>query len=50
MHIIMGKVDERLPVITKKLLESAFVAIADPTDLLCIVHLIRVQSTSTYLA
>jgi len=36
MHIVMGKVDERLPVITKKLLESAFVAVANPTYPLCI--------------
>ncbi len=36
MHIVMGKVDERLPVITKKLLEGAFVAVANPTYALCI--------------
>ena len=42
----MSEVDERLSVVTKKLLESAFVAIANPTYPLCIVLLIRVQSAS----
>ena len=42
----MSEVDERLSVVTKKLLESAFVPIANPTDPLCIVLPICVQSAS----
>lgn len=49
-HVVMSEVDERLSVVTKKLLESAFVAIANPTYPLYIVHLIRVQFTSTDLS